>query len=102
MDQSIREKLAGQIIIYNGEITIEQLETYTQTKSSSTNKESDLKNNNAQELKDWLMTHSDVKIVPRSEYDNADEATKELYVQYGSLILIGEAITTQDIRNYNH
>src|SRR6218665_2530544 len=53
MDQSIREKLAGQIIIYNGEITIEQLETYTQTKSSSTNKESDLKNNNAQELKDW-------------------------------------------------
>jgi hypothetical protein len=54
----------------------------------------------ATEIKVWLSEHRDVKIIKRSMYDQLDSQKQSVYMDSGALILIGEKITLEDIRNY--
>lgn len=100
ISQEMRDKLGTNVLIYDGQLTIEAIEQFNQTESKSLNTESSYREDEAQEIKNWLGQHPDLKIVPRSYYEGLTDAQKQEYVLAGSLILIGETITLEDIRNY--
>ncbi len=99
MSQARKDQLQDRIIVYKNEITIEQLVAHAPLKSTSaqsnTARDSDLA-----EIKEWLALNPDVKILQRSQYNSMTEADQTMYQEIHALILIGEEITVQDIRNY--
>lgn len=95
-----REQLADKIIVYSGELTIEVLEAYDSDKSYNSADTHAGKDSDAMEIKTWLGLHQDVKIITRSQFDSMSAETQQMYANNGALILIGERITIQDIRNY--
>jgi len=59
-----------------------------------------IKKSESQFIKDWLATHSDVKIIKNSEYSSLSENQKNEYVTAQALILSGEFLTRADILTY--
>ena len=96
--QQLKDKLAGKVLIYDGELTMEVIEHFDQSKSM--NKETPIREDEAQEIKDWLGQHPDLKIIPRSFFDSLNATEQQVYVQHDAMILIGETVTLEDIRNY--
>ncbi len=60
----------------------------------------DLDESDAMEIKTWLAEHRGIKIIPQSLYNQMDAEKQSLYQDSGALILIGDEITLEDIRNY--
>lgn len=96
--QQLKDKLAGKVLIYDGELTMEVIEHFDQSKSM--NKETPIREDEAQEIKDWLGQHPDLKIIPRSFFDSLNATEQQVYAQHDAMILIGETVTLEDIRNY--
>lgn len=103
MSQGERLLLGNDIIVYKDKITLSQLQAY------DVNSEKSLESSQANKLsleekgviKVWLVENSDVKIVPRSVYDSADDARKQLYSENPRcLILEGESLTVKDIERF--
>jgi hypothetical protein len=53
-------------------------------------------------IKQWKADHSYLKLVPRSVFNNAGSEQQLAYQSENCLILKGEALTIQDILEYNH
>ncbi|XOV66462.1 MAG: hypothetical protein ACFHU9_12620 [Fluviicola sp.] len=51
-------------------------------------------------VKLWLASNNTVKIVKRSQYDQANPDQKEMYDLPHIMVLIGEDITRKDIENF--
>jgi len=98
VSQEMRDKIGSNILVYDGKLTMESIEHFDQSKSL--NKETIIREDEAQEIKNWLGQHPDLKIIPRSFYDSLTETEKQAYILHGALILAGETITLEDIRNY--
>lgn len=102
LSKSERDLLGDDVIIYKEKITLSLLEAYDlQSKSTSTNEEATLSYEQKQVIKNWLATNPDVKIVPRSVFDAADESRKLVYTQTPRcLILESETLTVKDIERF--
>lgn len=87
-----------QYIVFQGEVSMSDIEAF-ETKRKPV-PITDLDESEAMEIKKWLAEHRDVKIVKRSLFDQMDTQKQTRYVDIGALILIGETITVEDIRNY--
>lgn len=98
LSESTRTKISDLVIVYEGKLTLEKLQAFDQEKSVGSAGTDYRKNSDAQEIKDWLGENQDVKIVKRSVYNSLSEEDKSYYA--GALILIGEKLTVEDIRNY--
>jgi hypothetical protein len=85
VSQEMKDKIGDNILVYEGKLT---------------NKETPIREDEAQEIKDWLGQHPDLKIIPRSFFDSLNATEQQVYVQHGTMILIGETVTLEDIRNY--
>lgn len=53
-------------------------------------------------IKQWKADHSYLKLVPRSVFNNAGIEQQLAYQSENCMILKGEALTIQDILEYNH
>lgn len=95
-----KEQLKDQMIVFQGELKMEQLMAYNAEKSLN-EPETATKEQDAQDLKDWLSTYQDVKIIKRSQFDSMSSGDQTMYLQQNALILIGERLTVQDIKNYH-
>lgn len=102
MSEARKEQLKDQMIVFQGELKMEQLMAYSAEKSLNEAGTVLTKDQDAQELKDWLSAYSDVKIIKRSVFDNMSSGDQTMYLQQNALILIGEKLTVQDIRNYHY
>jgi hypothetical protein len=99
MSQARKDQLQDRIIVYKNEITIEQLVAYAPMKSA--NAQSDpARDSDLAEIKEWLALNPDIKIIQRSQFDSMSQNEQTMYQEIHALILIGEEITVQDIRNY--
>jgi hypothetical protein len=98
VSQEMKDKIGDNILVYEGKLTLEDIERFDQSKSM--NKETPIREDEAQEIKDWLGQHPDLKIIPRSFFDSLNATEQQVYVQHGTMILIGETVTLEDIRNY--
>ncbi len=99
LSQDMKDKLGTNVLVYNGSLTMENIEAFEQTKSIPSEKPSS-EVADGQEIKNWLGQHPDLKIVPRSLYNSSDATTQQAYLEHGAMILIGETITLEDIHNY--
>lgn len=98
LSEDSRTKINDHVVVYNETLTIEKLQAFDQEKSYTIEEPIYGKGSDAQELKDWRGFNPDVKIVTHSAYNAMSEEDKSYYV--GALILIGEKLTIEDIRNY--
>lgn len=94
----ILDKKGIQYIVYSGDININAIEVAT----SSTAKSSiySLNDPKADDIKNWIALHSDVKILTQSTFQSLDSLTKQFYLEINALIMSGELLTMEDIRNY--
>lgn len=99
MSQARKDQLQDRIIVYKNEITIEQLVAYAPLKSTNVQPDP-ARDSDLAEIKEWLALHPDVKIIQRSQYNSMTNADQTMYQEIHALILVGEAIAVQDIRNY--
>jgi hypothetical protein len=92
--------LNREVIVYQGEITMEDINSYAaahQEKSTifSVEREEDL-----EAIKIWLSEHPDLKIVARSVFLAQLQKEQDFLIGSDAMILQGEKITLQDIENY--
>lgn len=92
--------LNREVIVYQGEITMEDINSYTtvhQEKSTIFNAE---REEDLEAIKIWLSQNQGLKIVPKSMFNGHAEEEQNFLIQSGAMILQGEKITLQDIENY--
>lgn len=104
LSKSERDLLGDDIIVYKDQITLSLLEAYDQqSKSTETIEEASISLEHKQLIKNWLATNPDVKIVPRSVFDTADESRRLVYSENPRcLVLEGENLTVKDIERFEH
>jgi hypothetical protein len=56
----------------------------------------------AQFVKNWFSTHTDIKVFTKSAVANFSNDQFEFYRSINALILEGEIITMQDLKNYDN
>ncbi|MFN6084771.1 MAG: hypothetical protein ACK476_07565 [Fluviicola sp.] len=56
----------------------------------------------AQFVKNWFSTHTDIKVLTKSAVANFSNDQIEFYRSIDALILDGEIITMQDLKNYEN
>lgn len=97
-------KLNNNYIVFDEEIQMKDLESFEilSTEQDPQIKLANwtIKKSESQFIKDWLATHSDVKIIKNSEYSNLSENQKNEYHSAQALILSGETLTRSDILTY--
>lgn len=93
-----RKKLEEQeVIFFHEQIKLEDIWQY----ESNLDKSEPELHYTEQEVKDWSASHSHVKIVKRSTYDNSPESTRQEYRECDyCLILNGEYLTLSDIQKF--
>lgn len=93
-----RKKLEEQeVIFFHDQIKLEDISQYESKQPKS---ELEL-HYTEQEVKDWNASHSQVKIIKRSTYENSTEATQQEYRECNyCLILNGEFLTLSDIHKF--
>ncbi len=92
--------LNREVIVYQGEITMEDINSYTtvhQEKSTIFNAE---REEDLEAIKIWLSQNHGLKIVPKSLFNTQTQEEQNFLIQSGAMILQGEKITLQDIENY--
>ena len=103
------KKLSNRFIVFNSEIKESDIldfekkngifhESVTEHQTVTVEKES---TNPKIQVLNWLNANSEIKIVTQSEFQSADSFAKEEYISKKCMILSGESITIEDIKNYN-
>lgn len=96
-------RLGQSVIIYSGEITAQDLESYTSKMKSATS-EIEIYDSPDKEtirsVKNWLAANRHVKILKRSYFDQLSDERKAIYLSSDAMILAGEQITIEDILAY--
>mmetsp|Transcript_44591 Transcript_44591/g.59163 ORF Transcript_44591/g.59163 Transcript_44591/m.59163 type:complete len:144 (+) Transcript_44591:87-518(+) len=85
-------------IVYDHEISLADIDQFeAKNKPVSI---ADLDETDAMEIKKWVSTHPDIKIIKRSIFDQMEPSKQSIYLNQNALILIGDEITLEDIRNF--
>ena len=89
-------------ILFEDKVTVELLEKFDQQKGIETT--TTFKEEQQQEVKNWLSTHPEVKIIRRSTFDAFAPERQQYCAErpLEILVLEGESITIKDIENYGH
>jgi hypothetical protein len=96
-----RELLGKDYILFNEEISLEQLQQYDAAKSSAAGSAFVGKDEDAAVIKQWKGTHQDVKLVPRAYFESLTGEQQLLYTENPyCLILLGETLTVEDIEHF--
>jgi len=92
--------LGSDILIYQDKITLTVIEQHTsQLKSSIGNSSKPGKAEDLAIIKNWLAFNGDVKLVPRSLFDTADDIHQQIYLENSRcMVLLGEQLTVKDIQ----
>lgn len=99
MTQSNYDKLPNEMkLTVKGKVKIIDENSGFKTENKDANNKSTSENEQA--LKNWLAENQQVKIVKRSEFNVASNTQQEIYLTNGTMVLIGERITYEDIINY--
>lgn len=99
MTQSNYDKLPNEMkLTVKGKVKIIDENSGFKTENKDANNKSTSENEQA--LKNWLAENQHVKIVKRSEFNVASNTQQEIYLTNGTMVLIGERITYEDIINY--
>ena len=103
LQPELKSKIQDRVVVFKGELKYEDLQSFEHSNKSNLISSQTMKSEEeAQLIKNWLAFHPDIKIITRSEFQAMDEDRREIYQSAGSLILIGEYITAEDIANYPH
>lgn len=99
---SVEKKLLGdKVVIYENDILQSNYADLNSTLDLKTNQTLQQENDSFTEvIKVWLANNQDVKIVPQSMYLEGNQAMRDEYLQNDCMILLGELITIEDIKNY--
>lgn len=105
MSEEERLLLGSDVIVYKDKITLSQLQAHDNLneKSVKSAEASKLSPEDKSFIKLWTAENGDVKIVPKSVYNSADDARKLIYSENPRcLILEGETISVKDIERFEH
>jgi len=102
LSEEHRKQFKDHILVYQEHITLDQLMKYDELEKSSNAIAVTSKDSDASEIKEWLGLHPGVKVVTQSQFTAMTPQRQSIYEQAHSLILAGEVITVQDIRNYHY
>lgn len=89
-------------IVYNTEISIEDIQLYESENLKSTVELTPEKISEGNEIKNWLGVHNGVKVIPNSYYAPLSDKDKTRFQNSNFLVLEGEVITLRDIENYEN
>jgi hypothetical protein len=95
-----RQLLGKDVIIFQGTITMAQLNAYDAEKSSESGKPAASKTEDLDAIKIWLAQHPEVRIIPQSKYAMLMETRLQDAHSPACIILEGEVLTRKDIDNY--
>lgn len=94
-------RLGDHIILYTETITLKDIQQYElNTNLAVKSTTIGIEELNSDEIKHWIGTHQDVKIITQSYFTSLTPADQLIYKQNGALVLEGELITLNDIKNY--
>jgi len=103
LSSDFKSKLKDQVIVYKNKLTFDDLMAYDELeKSDVVSSQTVIKDKDAQIIKNWFVTHPDIKIIKQSEFQSMTEERRTMYQSVDALILIGEYLTLEDIANYPH
>lgn len=103
LSSDFKSKLKDQVIVYKNKLTFDDLMAYDELeKSDVVSSQTVIKDKDAQIIKNWFVTHPDIKIIKQSEFQSMTEERRTMYQSAEALILNGEYITLEDIANYPH
>lgn len=104
LSETERQLLGDDYIVFQGKITLEQLQQYEAVKSGvASSKQPITKDADPAVIKQWLGTHPDVKLLPRSHFESLDTDQQLLYSENPlCIVLLGETLTVKDIELYGH
>ncbi|MBI3237615.1 MAG: hypothetical protein HYZ43_02015 [Flavobacteriia bacterium] len=94
-----QELLGSDLIIYQDKISLALIEQHEAlVKSDNDQSQKPTKTEDLAIIKNWTANNPDVKIVPRSVYDAAEDDRQQVYTENPNcLILEGEWLTVKDI-----
>ncbi len=97
--------LSNNYIVFNEKIQLSDISKYTDNSINKNNvsdpiEGTDTSSDVLNQIKYWIGTHQNVKIVKHSEFEEAALANQNEYINNHCLILIGETITFLDIELY--
>jgi hypothetical protein len=97
--------LKGNFIVFSDELSavhLPDLQTSSELKNINSNSSKNIEKSfsDLDQIKIWFVTHADVKIVKRSEFNNLSTEDQTLYMDNHYLILLGETLTLIDTQLY--
>ncbi len=99
LSESMQNKIAQQVLVFDSEITVELLESLSPATEKS-NVDEQLEVTDDDRVKEWVSQNPDVKVLSRKYYDRLDDLSKEIYANERALITAGETLTYEDILHY--
>lgn len=99
LSESMQNKIAQQVLVFDAEITVELLESHSPATEKS-NVDEQLEVTDDDRVKEWVSQNPDVKVLSRKYYDRLDDLSKEMYANERALITAGETLTYEDILHY--
>lgn len=98
---TIEKEIIGEnVIVFSQDINQSDLSLYNYSTAKQNQSNQQETNPNSDVIKVWLSNHTDVKIVPQSMYLEGNQAMRDEYLQNDCLILLGDTVTLEDIKNY--
>jgi hypothetical protein len=98
-----QELLGEDLLVYENQLTLAQLENYSPATSTYAEILPDSENEQALFVKRWLVNHPDVTVVPKQEFTAMDDVKKlECTDNPLFLLLKGDKITAADIYYYEN
>ena len=100
LSEKEQQLLGSNVLIYNDNITLAAIEQHdAQSKSTPNDSNKPGKAEDLAIVKNWLAFNSDVKLLPRSQFDAADATRQQAYLDNPRcLILLGEQLTAKDVQ----
>lgn len=93
-------------VIFNNEVKESDILNFTENNSLKSDYYQldgfNVRNEEAQFVKNWFSTHTDIKVLSKSAIVNFNNDQIEHYRSINALILEGEIITMQDLKNYDN
>lgn len=91
-------------IVYYGEISIEDIESYENRVGQSTKQNYSIVSDTetADYVKQWIGENQDVDIVKRSLFESLNEVQQLDFINTDALIMQGEVLTITDIQDYEN
>ncbi|MES2587493.1 MAG: hypothetical protein V4622_00850 [Bacteroidota bacterium] len=96
-------KLNTKLIVFDSEIKEEDIMKFDKnfsTENSNIIVQASASKTQSQEVKDWKNQNPFVKVVPQSVYKNSSQEIRAEYHANNCMILFGEELTEEDVKNY--